>query len=455
MSAYQDPNRRERLGRRALDWPRLVERAAESVLQALAVSGELRPHEVAELVAASLPASVGRWLRQRLAALGWSDPDARIAFNVLDSPRCPPDLRGGRREIVRLAVFGVPGEGVRSDAKRREAIYQQRCAEIMREMRDLESLSYAAARALGHPEVHGDPVLFAMLRSFIAEREAELRARAHLPGAAEEDEAAAGPAVEKPKDFKVPLRERVQAALSRLRLELEGHLTHYNEVGAQEVLARIKDMHHRYPGHVERTVVDRCETQVKRLTEQRDSFRNQLTELVEQAVAAAQGGDLKTASWVSRRLSAIHTLLPAVLSRERYEGLRDAIAQSMEKHERHEAARQLVAREQAVGAEVKRLGAIIHRYHKLMHKTPSDDAVMRHAAREYRRAVEEVRSHDDEWLADLMIELDCLLDDLRGPRERAEAQVDQFVSNVRTALHQMQTEIEVIQKERAASADSN
>lgn len=430
-------------------WPRLIERAAESVLRRLAAVGELPAQQVSELVAAALPAQLADWLRWRLAALGWSRATAHLRFDLLDGPDCPPDLRGPAGELVRLAVFGVPGEGVRSDAKRREALYQQRCAEIMREMRDLESLSFAAARALGHPEVHADPVLFAMLRAFIAEREAELRARAHLPTAEEPQPPAEA---EKPAEFKLPLRERVQAILARLRLELEGHLTHYNEAGAREVVARIADLRHRYPGHVEQATVERCEAQVERLVEQRDTFRRQLATLAEHAVDAARQGDAKTATWISRRLSAVHALLPAVLPRELHDELRGRITEAQEKHERHEAARRLVTREQTVGAEIKRLGAIIHRYHRLLEKKPTDEALLRSAEREYQRAVAQARGYDDEWLADLMIELDCLLDDLHGPRERAEAQVDRFVQNVQLALRQMRKEIELIQRERAARA---
>ncbi|MFQ5805526.1 MAG: hypothetical protein ACE5I3_03640 [Phycisphaerae bacterium] len=433
------------------DWPHLVERAARALLRRLADVGELSPRQVLETARAALPAEVGDWLAGRLARLGLLEPGAHVPFDVLDSPACPPDLCDGRRELVRLAVFGVPGEGVRSDAKRREAIYQQRCAEIMRETRDLESLSYAAARALGHPEVHADPVLFGMLRSFIAEREAEIRARAHLPRAADEAEAEPAPAAKKPAEFRLPLRERVQSALSKLRLELEGHLTSYNEAGAAEALAHIKDLRHRYPGHVELAVLERCEEQVKRLAEKRDLFRSQLTDLAQQAVQAVERGDQKIAAWVLRRLSAIHTLLPAVLPEDLFKTLRETIVRSEEKQERHAVARQLGARERAVGAEIKRLGAIIHRYHKLSQDASHDHAMMRRAEEEYRRAVAEVRSHNDEWLADLMIELDGLLEDLHGPRGRAEAQVDKFVNNVRIAVRQMQREIETIQKERAAS----
>lgn len=453
MATCRNSNRFNASPGNRTDWPHLVEQAAEAIGRRLTATGELLPRDVAEIAESALPPEVGRWLSRRLRQLKWLTPGGRVPFDILDRPDCPADLCDGRRELVRVAVFGLPGEGKRSDAKRREAVFQQRCSEIMRETRNLESLSYAAARALGHPEVHADPVLHAMLRSFIAEREAEIRARAPVPGTADDEEGEDRPAVKPAPEFKLPLRERVQGTLSKLRLDLEGHLTTYNEAGAKEVLVRIRDLRKRYPGHVELEVVERCEEQVKRVREQRDLFRAQLNDLVEQAAEAIRRGNQKTAAWVLRRLSAVHTLLPAILPDDHLRTLRERILQSGERQERHEAARNLVTREQAVGAQIKRLGAIIHRYHKLSQEDSVDKAVLRRAEEEYRRAVEEVRSHNDDWLADLMIELDCLLEDLHGPRDRAEEQVDKFVNNVRLALRNIRGEIEQIQKARAASVN--
>ena len=435
-----------------VDWPRLVERSADAVCRQLAACGELAARQVAGVVVATIPPDIGKWLVKRLAGLGWLEPDARIPFDVLDSPACPPDLHGGRRELVRIAVFGVPGEGQRADAKRREAIYQQRCAEILREMRDLESLSYAAARALGHPEVHGDPVLFGMLRSFVAEREAEIRSRSHLPGSAADGDGPSDGPGSKGGVIKLPLRERVQTALSKLRLELDGHLASYNEDGATEVFKRITDMRRRYPGHVELAVVERCEELLGRLAERRDAFRSQLNELVQRAAQSIEEGDQKTAAWVLRRLSAVHASLPAVLPEDRLNTLRETIMRSGERQERHEAAQRLVNREQAVGAEIKRLSTLIHRCCKRLQGAGNDDAGQ--AEEDYRRAVAEVRACGDEWLADLMIELDCLLEDLPGSRERAEAQVNKFVSNVQSALRQMQRDIESVQNARSAPSQN-
>jgi len=430
------------------DWPHLIERAADAVLRTLRGRGDLRPDEIATRALSVLPVGFRRRMLAELRSLGWLSVEARIPFDILESPDCPLKLDGGPRELMRVAVFGVTGEGSPGDSKRREAIYQQRCTEIMREIRDLESLSYAAARALGHPEVNADPVLQGMLRAFISERETEIRARAPI-------QSSEGNHVRTPKhetpEFRLPLRERVQGALSKLRLELESHLTNYNESGAAEVIVRIHDLRKRFPGHVEAEMVERCEEQVNRLGEKRVEFRSQLTSLTDQAVKAVKDGDPKTAAWVLRRLSAIHTLLPAVLAEQQLKEYREQILQCEQHEERREAARCLVERERLVGAEIKRLGAIIHRYHRLSQKSKTDKNVLQQAQAEYEKAVDEARTFNDDWLADLMIELDCLLEDLHGPRERAEAQVDLFVNNVRSALEQMRAEIREIQTERAVA----
>ena len=436
----------------AADWPWILARAADALARALRNQGRLTPRQNAAIVARVLPRSKRLDFWKRLRTLGWLDPDARISCDVFEQPDCPIQLTGGEREVWRLAIFGVGGQGNLSDAKRREAVYQQRCAEIMREVRDLESLTYAAARALGHPEVNADPVLAGMLRAFIAEREAEIRARAPIETGEDKRPRAARSEFQ---EFQLPLRERVQRTLNRLRQELDRHIAQYNETGAGEVLVRLRDLRKRFPGQVELETVEKCEAQVGALIAKRDDFRQHLDLLVQHAQTALEEGDPKTTTWVLRRLSAIHALLPAVLPDEKLEEYRRALLECEQRQERHEAARKLVTRERAVGDEIKKLTAIVHRYHDLLLLKDADAATAQQTEEEYREAMSRIQECDDEWLADLMIELDGLLEDLQGPRERAEAQVDKFVSNVRQALRHMRGEIRKIEQGRTgAESDS-
>lgn len=435
-------------------WPHLYEYAATRLLDRLDRDGELSPAQVSTTVLSALPralaARIGRWL----APLDWLSSDTRIPFDLFESSACPPGCAGWRREFARLAVFGVPGEGLTSDAKRREAVFQRRCGEILREVRDLESLSYAAARALGHPEVHGDPVLVGMLRVFISEREAELRSSAHLPSGGDSyaqtaDQADLGMNLSKP-----PLRERVHLSLMKLRQEFVSHDAAYAIGAARETLDHIKDLRRRYPAHVDAKLVEECDEKARTLEQRRDEFRVHLDELVQHAGRATENGDQKTAAWVRRRLDAVHANLPAVLPLERLEAMKETLRQCGERQERHEVARRLVAREQAVGADVKRISKAVHDYQALLQQPPQDPQAARRIVEAYDQACEQLGTYDDEWLADLMIELDCLLVDLRGSQEsqsRAAAQVDKFVENVRDTLQRMIRTVREIERNRAGA----
>jgi|GEM_PF-4924779 len=58
MSGRTDSSDSRTLHGGSTDWPQLVERAAEELLRQLSACGELLPRQVAETVAATLPADV-------------------------------------------------------------------------------------------------------------------------------------------------------------------------------------------------------------------------------------------------------------------------------------------------------------------------------------------------------------------------------------------------------------
>jgi hypothetical protein len=178
-------------------------------------------------------------------------------------------------------------------------------------------------------------------------------------------------------------------------------------------------------------------------------YRQQIEELAQQAAAAARDGDQKTASWTLRRMLAIHKLRPMLLPAERLRALREQVMRAGAEHDHREAAHALMARERAVAAEIKRLGEIVDRYHKVNQQLPHDDQRYLRVQAQYQRAVAEIRSHDTEWLAELMIELDVLVEDLEDTTGQAETQVNRFIATVRTALHRLRKEIQTIQREQA------
>lgn len=438
MSAH-DQNHSTTLAPPRADWPACV-RAA--VLAIERVTRGRRATSWSALRAAALealPSEVRTWLLRTLAAQQWLTRDASLPYDILDRA-CPAALDGPQRELARVVLFGLPAEGTRFDAKQRDAVYQRCCAMILRETRDIASLRAAGQRALGMSEVRGDPALASMLRSFIANREAAIRQQAARDGGDQDTfvDIAFTPYQSRQKR---PLAERVNSTLSRLRAQLEEDLATYNVIAARSVLDKLEELRKKYPAFVEREVVDHCARQVATLGQKRFEFREQLADLSREAVLAAKRGDRPRASWIIRRLDAVHKLLPTVLPSDHYATLRDEINAVFDTEERHEAARALVAREQNIGNQIKQLGGVIHRYHKLADDPTTDPQLLARAKTAYCRAVERVREMDSDWLADMMLELDTLLSDLDDPRGRAEQQVNEFIEKVTAALDKLRAQI--------------
>ncbi len=426
------------------DWARLYEHAADALQRRLLQTPELSPRAVAEGVAAALPRSIGKWLLRRLAALGWLASDAVIRFDILDGPDCPPQFLGGQRELVRLAVFGPAGQGMASRDKRRMDVYQQLCAEIMRIAVDSVSLDGIAHRAMNHPDVHTDPLLGSMLRSFIAEREVALRAIRPTPAEEQrkkEETSKLTTGFNVPIHTSFPTREELSESFTRMQREFDGYLAQFEDVPAQRVLGKMRELRHRFPIHIPSATLQRCEEQYDRLLKRAGTYRRQIKELAVQGAAAAREGNAEVAGWVVRRLEAIHTLLPTLLPSDRLAELRTEILHSEQEHETAEAARELLERKREVAAKIKNLAGVVHRFHELAARLPPEDEAYRRAEENYRRAVEEIRGLNTEWLTGLVLQLETLLDDLDDPAGQIQNKLDQFIGNVRTALNRLCLEI--------------
>jgi hypothetical protein len=431
-----------------LEWPRFRQAATAALQRRLAQTPELSPRDVAETVAAALPGQVGGWLRAALDELGWLRAEARIPFDILDGPACPRVFRGrGRREVARLAVFGPAGQGLAARDKHRQGTYQQLCAQIMREAVDTDSLQHVAARALSHPDLAGDATLAAMVRSFIAEREAALRAARRTPA---EDHARQEQASKLQHAFagahgaEYPTRGALLGAFAQLHRDFDAYIAQFEEQRAQRTLCKMRDLRQGYPVHIPPGDLQQCEERFDRLLRRIGTYRRQLEELAGRGAAAAQAGDQKTAAWILRRLEAVHTLLPHLLPTEQLEGLRALITRSGSEHESRESALELINRERAVGNRIRNLAGVIHRFHEVARQAPRDAEAYCRAEANYRRAVEEIRALDTDWLAGLIVQLETMLADLDDPAP-LQTQLDQFIVNVRTALNRLRVEIRGIQ----------
>jgi hypothetical protein len=423
--------------------------AYAALLQRFTHEHELTPRQVAETVICAVPTAAGRALRSALADLGWLRRDAVIPADVLDGPTCPASLRGPQRELARLAVFGLPGQGLSSRDRKRQDVYQRLCADIMSSSVDTASLEAVASRALNHPDVRDDPVLASMLRSFIAQRESALSVSSIESRLRAQQESSKVQRYGSQRDgCTIPTKEEILRTFQRFQGSFERFLAEFEESQAEATLQRMRDLRRKYPVHIAPDDLQRAEEQFDRLLKRAGAYRRQISELAERGAAAAAEGDETTAGWVNRRLEAIHALLPNLLGAPQLEELRARIDRSGERHEHREVARELVEQQRKVARKIKDLAGVIHRFHEVAERLPPEHNAYRRAEANYRRAVREISQLDTDWLSGLVIQLESLLDDLDDPHGMMQSQLDEFVGKVRAALNRLCREVREHQRSR-------
>ncbi|MFN0136007.1 MAG: hypothetical protein ACKVS9_07800 [Phycisphaerae bacterium] len=341
--------------------------------------------------------------------------------------------------------------GATHDSRHRDALYQRFAAELYREARDATALSTAANRILTHPEVAADAELSAQLRSVIASRESEITARRAIQAA--ETKSSLDPDVPvftssaKPQST-APSKSQINAALDRLRRELDERLSHFDLAGGRDVLARIVETQARYGELVNASMVERCKHDIAACEARKKLLLDEIDSLEARAIESAHKGQHESAAQALKRLSSIHATRPSLLPADRFEKLRQAVASSGEHFEHREISRELVARERLVADELRHIAAAVHEFHGVSHQVPHDHPDYLAAERKYHEAVRELKAHDKEWYADLVVELDELMDDLHDPTGRAAAQVTKFIESVRSALRHIVREIREIREEQ-------
>lgn len=415
-------------------------RAALRLQRRLADRREMSPPRIAATVLSVLAPPLRRRVAGILRRSGWlrsvRGPQPQEAEAWLE-PRLEPALR----PLALLAVLGPPGQGRPTDARQREAAFQRITAELLREAMDEKTLAAAAQRALHSREAREDPVLAGMIRSFVAEREAALRAER---AARETERNLALPAWQHTPvaaERGTPSRDQILRELNRLRREFEEHAVHFDVPAAERVAQKIEQMHRRYPDIVPVTAVGRCRVDLARVRERRKVLTEEIESLVRCAVQSASRGDHARATQCLQRLSTIHATRPHLLPEDRFEQIREQILEAGRRHEQQEVAKELIARERAVIEEIRHLASAIKRFHKVARSVPHDDPAYKKAEEAYREALRQIRSHDAEWLAHLVLELDDLLEDLHDPTGRAQQQVDRFIAKVRESLKQLHAEL--------------
>ncbi|MCG3130122.1 MAG: hypothetical protein FLDDKLPJ_00870 [Phycisphaerae bacterium] len=241
--------------------------------------------------------------------------------------------------------------------------------------------------------------------------------------------------------------ERVHFAFNQLQHEFHDHLVRFDELRARAALDRINALLAAHPAQIDAEQVARCERVLAHLADRRVSLEAHVDKLEQRAVDAARRGDHEAAARALRRLSTVHALRPVVLPDDRFRAVRDAMIAASQDREHQRAARALIDRERAVAAEIRTLANVIHRFHVVVRTTPHDAPEYRDAERRYHEAVAQVRSHDRDWFAALILELVDLLEEGHLPPHKGQHQVDRFLDSVRAALHNLRAEIQKIETE--------
>lgn len=336
--------------------------------------------------------------------------------------------------------------GRMTDQKSREAFYQRYSSEILREGLDPGRLTRVAARVMCAREVASDSILGAMLRGVIATREGELRAQTEATCAANQTEHAREATQRFSAEFFT--KEQVRGMLQRLQLRFDDAVAHYAETAATEMLKQIEELARRYSVHVDQAVVQHYRDAFEACRQRCANWRKAVEQLAEQGIAAGCAGDEVKANWIIRRLGAIHALRGEVLNEAHLQELVCRIRAAEDDCEEQEAAQALRQREQEIALEVKQLALAVRKFHEVAQSHTPDSPAFRVAAERYRKAIEDVQHHDQEWLTGIFMELEDLVAGVHDTGGTVEGELDLFIERVRRTLVHMRQEIRQIHAEK-------
>ncbi len=336
-----------------------------------------------------------------------------------------------------------------ADIRRRELAFAHWQAEITRGGTEPRTLANVVKRALADADVRADPALAAMIRDFARQRAkfleefkpTHVNQLTKTPVIQHEYGAAANVG-------HVATEEEVRIASDRLIRQFDEYAAHFFEPEAREICERLRALQARFSKWIPVAAVQHCDQTLARLSSRRQEYDNYILQLEQSGKAAAESGDHEAASRVVKRLSTIHATHPQLLTDDRLNEIRRGLAQSASIHEHRAALQELIERERAVIEELKSIARAVHRFHRMARTADHDGNEYRQAESEYHRAVQEVRTHDKEWLSALILELLEIIGEWAHPPPRIEAQLDKFVETVRASVKNLRREIIEIETEK-------
>jgi hypothetical protein len=348
-------------------------------------------------------------------------------------------------------------------AKQRAIALQHWCSLIMRESQDLDSLERISARALQDRDVRADAQLLSMVQAELERRRAELQREQQSeqraqpssrppseyrssasrrddpswrtsPDLASESQSAARRA---PPDPTPPAPDPDWVAMRKLVVDLSEALKNGDEDAARTVCAQLRTLHGRRSEIVSAGDLEQYEQRIEKLRAQLKGFRGQIDTMARDALTVARRGEAEAAAKLMRRLSAIHVSHPRLLDEPRLEKIRQGIVGANEEHEDRLTTHRLIERERAVAAKMKRLAAAVNDFHRIISTSPETSAEFRRAEEVYLQVLEEVRLHEEDWLAEFVLELADVLAEWSVPPPGAEQQIDRFLEKVRVGIERI------------------
>ena len=326
----------------------------------------------------------------------------------------------------------------------------------MRETRDLASLERVGTRALQDRDVRGDSALESLIRGHLAQRRAEIQQQQQSTESANQQSRLAEERSDDAGVRTTPIAapEPVPVTFDDLAQTLGVWLKRGAEDEACAVYEQMRALQGESRGDIPVAALQPYEQKVAKLRTRLGQFRVQIAALAQQAVTASRNGDEQAAATLLRRLSAIQMTYPRLLDEARLDEIRADIVDANEQHDDGLTARRLIERERAVAAEIRKIAAAVHEFHRVVCEVPDSSAEFRRAEAAYLRTLEEVRAHDPEWLVGFVLELADLLAEWRIPSAAAGKQIDRFLENVRLSMEHIHAEMGRIETKRDEAGGS-
>jgi hypothetical protein len=336
------------------------------------------------------------------------------------------------------------------NTKQRDIVYQRWSGVIQREARDLNSLEQISARALADPDLHDDQTLQSMIRAELQKRRAEFEQELQ----AEQSRAAslrsrADKQSTPPELIPAAPPDEVREAFNRLARTLSTSLERDDGTETSAIFGKMRALHEQSPGVIPAAVIEEYEQRVEKLRVHIKQLTDEIAALAQQAVSASRKGSEQGLARSMRRLTAIHAAHPRLLDEPGLEDVRRNVADAADERRQHRlTTKNLLERERAITAEIKKLAAAVRDFHRVACAVPDTSEEFHQAEATYLRAIQKVRTYDTEWFSGVVLELADLLAEWTLPPLGAEGQIDRFLDSIEAGLDRIRAEMRRIQSEQ-------